>query len=292
MKIKDFNQNYSNKKQSITFKAGMTSKIISSIVNTDVADISNKLAKKGVDSEFRGNKIVAWCSGKVVEIFEQINDKFAKNLPMPKGIYVEDFANLKSNNLYSAGFCNMFPTYLYKNSAKVIDGKTLFFNNYSSINSTIPSQIKWQYDWEYINTNADLNYARKQFATPHFLNVFLHEFSHLAHEENMLKKFGGKKLLDILNQTLSKKEICKFAEKYNNTVSEICDYATASPLETIACDMPKKIVSALDESLNITKNPFKNTPYEKSPLIQRLNNNYPNTPLDNILRNFWNGNFN
>ena len=51
----------------------MTNKMANEIQTADVFKISNNLAKKGIDSEFQGNKVIAWCSNKVVEIFENIN---------------------------------------------------------------------------------------------------------------------------------------------------------------------------------------------------------------------------
>lgn len=290
MKINFSTQNNYNRNSQISFEAGMTPQIMQKILCTDVMAISDNLAKKGIQSNFNGNKVVAWCSNKIVEIFEQINKKYTKKLPLPRGIYVDDFEKLAVDGGGDmAGYCSMFQSYLYKNSDEVIDGETILFNNFESKLKGVHQKEKEFYDWNNIDTLSDLMFASKSAPTPHFLYIFLHEFCHVAHEEKMLEHMDGEKLLKTIENVLSEESIQKFSKKYGDLVSKgICSYAKTSPLDAIACDMPQKIVSCLNEDLNVTKNPFKNTPYEFRFPLDKIKNK---SQLDKILKNFWNGKF-
>ena len=71
-------------KQNIAFEAGLTPKMIQEIQQADVLEISSRLAKKGMPTNFKGNKIVAWRRDKTIEIFEQLNNKYKLKLTFPK----------------------------------------------------------------------------------------------------------------------------------------------------------------------------------------------------------------
>ena len=73
------------------FRAGLTSAMRSEIRSVDVAKVSEALQKQGIQSDFKGNKMLAWCSLKSVEIINEINKRFGVKLGLPKGIFVEDF---------------------------------------------------------------------------------------------------------------------------------------------------------------------------------------------------------
>ena len=70
---------------------------------------------------------------------------------------------------------------------------------------------------------------------------------------------------------------------------EVCDYAATSPMEAIACDMPKRIAKCLDKNLNLVKNPFEKTFYSSKLLEEILENK--KTAADILLEQFWNGKF-
>ena len=114
------------------FGAGLTTRVMEQINQADVFKISNRLASKGIDSDFQGNKTIAWCCSKTVEIFEEINKKFEMNLALPEGIYVKDFEelNIPKDNL--AAFCNLTRSKLIKNSNSDTPAKTLFFNSFQT----------------------------------------------------------------------------------------------------------------------------------------------------------------
>lgn len=290
-----FQENNSSKsqKQNINFGAGLTPKMVQEIKNADVIEISKDLSKKGVDTDFKGNKIIAWCCQKTVNIFEQFNSRFKMNLSLPKGIYVEDFEDLNIKDQNNIGFCNMAPTYLKKNSTEITPAKTLFFNSFQSFIKQVPVKDRWQYDWRYLNKRADKNYAEKFSSTDIFLEPFFHEFTHVIHETNMIKTNGPDATIKSLIEANTLDYIRAYKGKYGNKISQICGYAEESPSEAIACDISKIIADSIDENLRPVKNPFKDSPYEKLPSWQR---NIPNCsdkeqPLNEILRNFWNGKF-
>lgn len=278
-------------KQNIVFGAGLTPKMMEEIQQTDVFTISKKLAEKGIITDFKGNKFVAWCCYKTVEIFEQLNKKFKQRLALPKGIFVEDFERLNINNPNKMSFCNIFPlNNLVKGSNRQFNGETLFFN----AKNDLTDQNELQ-DWSKIDNIADYNYSKGISATDHFLDTFLHEFSHIAHEHRVLKKRGLIKLEKSLDDSKNKLKIESYKDKYGAKISKICNYALSSPFEAIACDMSRIISRCLDkERLILTTNPFLKTPYEPLSFWKRINIPYytdEQRPLNEILRDFWNGKF-
>ena len=56
------------------FRAGLTSAMRSEIRSVDAAKVSEALQKQGIQSDFKGNKMLAWCSLKSVEIINEINN--------------------------------------------------------------------------------------------------------------------------------------------------------------------------------------------------------------------------
>ena len=58
MKITNVTQNQ------INFQAGMTIKLANGIRNTNIPEISDKFLKQGIETDFRDNKIIAWCCDK------------------------------------------------------------------------------------------------------------------------------------------------------------------------------------------------------------------------------------
>lgn len=266
-------------KQNISFEAGLTDKMLAEIQQTDVLAISNKLAKKGIPNDFQGNKIIAWGCDKTIQILQHLNTKFGQKLSLPKGIYVEDFKNLNVEDPLILGTCNLNRSELRRHSTEVVPSRTIFFNSI--------------HNWNNINSISDNQYAAKHFSTDFFLYVFLHEFSHVVHEDRLLNKLGGKKLAKILKTLNEEEQLQAYKKKYGTKVEQICDYATNTPLDAIACDLPKVIAPCLDaETLIPTKNPFIGTPYERTYFWQKPQKHVGNkTSLSEILRNFWNGKF-
>lgn len=272
-----YNNNFElRQKQNLAFSAGLTPKMLQEIQRTDVLEISIQLAKKGMPTDFKGNKVVAWCCGKTVQILQQLNERFRLKLPFPKGIYVEDFRNLRDENPLALGTCNLRPSEFRKNSIDVVPSRTVFFNSI--------------HNWNNINAISDEQYSVRHFSTNFFLYAFLHEFSHVIHEDKLLTQFGGKKLEKILERLHDDEQLQKYRKVYGDTVRKICDYAGNTPLDAVACDMPVKIIASLDrETLAPVKNPFIGTAYEKGMVSREYSDK--EISLQEILRHFWNGKF-
>ena len=86
-------------------------------------------------------------------------------------------------------------------------------------------------------------------------------------------------------------------EKYGDRVKQICDYALQNQLEAVACDMSKTITESLDKNtIHPNKQPFIDTAFEKLFFWQPKRIKIPvysdeERPLIEIIRSFWNGDF-
>lgn len=289
MKINSYNQNQTS------FKSGLTPLMKQQIEKINPVEISNKFADLGITSNFKGDKTIAWSCNKIVDMFQAFNQKYNTKFNLPLGIFVEDFSKFKMFDYFSPAFCTALKSKLYKNSEKEIMPMTLFFNNYDAIKPKLKDKDKWLADWRNISEISDKMYEKDIIPTDNFLYHFLHEFAHSLHEGNLLKKLGGKKSNNIFNEIISPSYLEKFNQKYGDKVSQICTYASKNPMETVACDLPLRILDSIDkETLLPTKNPLKDTPYEDLTFMQRIRkNNYSDKdrPLDEILRKFYNGKF-
>jgi len=283
-------------KQNVAFGAGLTRKMMHEIQHADVLEISSRLAKKGIPTDFKGNKVVAWCCDKTLEIFEQLNRRFGQRLALPKGIFVEDFERLNVDNPNMYGFCNLQPTKLVKSSDELVPSRVVYFNSFANQQQIATDDYKWLSDWNYINTISDARLATKESGTDHFLDIFMHEFFHVSHEDRLLSKLGGQTLARKIAIAKNKQQIAEYQRKYGQRITQICDYALADPFEAVACDMSRSVVGSLDRNTLVPiRNPFVGTPYERFSLWQRINTPYytdEQRPLTEILRNFWNGKFN
>lgn len=278
------NQFFSNKSNlpqvDTPFGAGLTAKLRQEINNTDVIQISNKLTKKNIPTDFKGNKFLAWCCDKFIETIEQSNKKFSTNLALPKEIYAEDFRNL-NDNPDAFGTCNFTKSNLIKNSDKEVQPKVIFFNT--------------RINWDNIDEICDFNFKANYISTDFFLYPIAHEFSHVFHLDWLMKNFNGKTIVNKIELAKDETQMTNFQKKYKDRLSIICEAATNNQLEAVACDMPVKIINSLDkEKLELTKNPFIYTPYEKLSFWQRVN--IPNSSdekrsVNEILRHCWNGKF-
>lgn len=280
MKIRFFTQNNNSIKSSkipITFGAGLTPKMMQEVYKADIVAISAKLAQKGIPNDFKGNKMLAWCCDKTVNIFQQFNKRFGLNLALPQEIHVEDFRKLNVDNPQMYGFCNLAPFKLRKGSGDDVPSRALFFNSL--------------HKWEDIDSISDKRYKEKLASTDFFLDIPFHEFIHSAHEDRLLDLYDGEILLEKLQSLEDPRQILMYQKKYGPKLSKISKYALNNPLDAIACDLSRRIANSIDkENLIPAKNPLTGVPYQKDlSKFQKLQLKL--SPINNTLRNFWNGSF-
>ena len=274
-----------NNSTNINFRAGLTSQIKREIATTDVNKISRELFIKGINTDFKGNKVIAWSSLQCYRIIRALNNWYGLNLGLPNEIIVEDFNKLKARNKNATGFINMTPTKLYLNDDKVIPEKTIFFNEFKGFNYSGGNEY-----WNKIDEISDKNYETRFSTTDYFLEIFLHEFAHAAHEENLIQKLGGTNFVKQLQKTLNPHQLNIFRAKYENLLEKICTYATESPYEAVACDISKRAIENIDKNMLLPKTDFITpSPYRQSIPLKRLFIYEPETKLSKTLRRFWNG---
>lgn len=270
-----------SKKSKPNFGAGLTTRMIQEMRQADPLQISNRFARKGIPTDFKGNKVVAWLNEKTLDIFERFRRDLGLKTILPRGIFVEDFNRLNIDNPNAYSFCNLVQTELIKGSDEIIQPGTIFFNSL--------------HNWEQIDSIADNDYQTRHASTNFFLYKPFHEFSHLAHENNLLRQYYGNDVLKKIEFVRSPKQIDEYKRKYGLRVSQICEYAQTDPLEAIACDIPRVVASSLDPTTLLpTRNLFVGTPYQRLSLWQRWHlHEYSDKerPLPEVLRNFWNGKF-
>lgn len=268
MKVQSINNN-------LTFNAGLTKQMKSEISACKVDNIEKLFAKNNISTDFKNNKVLAWCCAKCFQFVKELNRKYNLNLGVPEGIFAEDFRELKNINEYSAGFTNFAPAYLYRKKDVIVPEKTIFFNT---------NEI----DWNEIDSIADKCFERGISATDFFLENILHEFMHVIHESNLLKKLDGEEVVKRLISICDPAYLDNFLLKHSKSLSKICHYAASNPMETVACDLANRGVKSINkENLSATGNIFKSSPYEKKLHIGIKRE----TKNDILLRRFWNGNF-
>lgn len=255
----------------ITFQSGLTKQMSQDIRQIRPELVSAELKKYGIQTDFQNNKAISWCVLKCINLIQTLNNQYGLNLGLPKGIFVEDFSKLDMKSPgCTFGFCNLFPAQLYKNNPAIVPEKTLFFNEIIGKNA------------EEIDLFADYVAEAGDQPDSYFLTPILHEFMHAIHENHLINKLGGNNLLDKLNSLNHKNFIKKyFYLLYQN----ICQYATVSPLEAVACDLSQRILNCSDKTtVTPVKNPIKHSPYNSSiiPMTKKI---------DRTLKRFWNGNF-
>ena len=265
----------------INFQAGLTRSMRQEIEHTDIAKVAEYFRKNNVEADFKNNKTIAWSSLKVFDIIQTINTLFNLKLGLPKQILVEDFNNLKLPQKYAFGILNFAPTKLYENQDIVVPEKTVIFNEFKDYNYSSGNKI-----WDKIDEIGDFGYEHKMSSTDFFLETIFHGFAHAIHEENLINTLGGNKLIELLEKTLTPDFISKFQEKYKNQFSNICEYANSNWIETVACDLSRRVMASLDKEKLIPQFDFiKNSPYRKMNFIQFLRM----TSQNKELHKFWNG---
>ena len=259
------------------FKAGLTRQMQAEINHCDPVKISNELAKMGVPSDFKNNKVIAWCSFKCTEIINNINQKYQLHLALPKGIFVEEFSELIDVNPDALATCNISRDRLHPNSKKVTKEQTILIN----LNSAEGENF-----WDNVDNIAEENLACSISPTNHFLDTFLHEFCHSLHLGNLINKMKFIPALMSIYDTMEEDYLENFQAKYGEIISErICEYASEAPMETVACDLTKRIIETLNlKTLLPNKNFVKNSPY-------KVSRPKSSDELDIKLNRFWNGNF-
>ncbi len=270
----------------INFRSGLTSKMKTEISGCDISKISNEFAKTGIATDFKNNKVIAWCSLKSLEIIQALNKKFNLNLALPKAIYVEDFNNLRISDKNSPGFCNTAPSKLYMGNIgnAVVPERVIFFNSFSEFQTGNENTI-----WNCLDSISDMSYSERNSATNFFLETFLHEFTHCIHLNNMLQKLGGENLVKNIQKAFSPSYLKKFHSQYDNMLKQICDYAAENPMEAVGCDFSKRLIESLDRNNLTPQNNFiHKSPYESRRGFSLFKQE---APLDAGLRKFWNGKF-
>ena len=249
----------------INFGAGWSVQIEKEIEKCNISQITDTFNKQGITTDFKDNKVVAWCSLKTLQIFNELNRKYKLKLALPKAIYVEDFSKLKEQN----------------------SERTVLFNSFES-NKRIDTGD--EYDWQNINAITERFYKDKFLCSNHFLAIFIHEFGHAAHNANLINKFQPEDFLNKIRKFTS----WAYSTQYNKTFGELINIskrATDGPFEAISEDMTKKITASLDESILLpTKNPFVKTLYPASSILKTFRASVgKNADASKILRKIWNG---
>lgn len=259
-------------KSGMNFGAGWNKKIAAEIQHCDVVQIAKRFAERGIETDFKGNKVVAWCCEKTADIFQQLNEHHKIKLALPKGIFVEDFSKIEAANNGMFSFCNWFQDSLVTGNLRVFPERTLFFN------SNLP--------WENIDNITEEQHEVGFWAHNHFLTNFFHEFAHAAHDGYLLERFNPEKLRTKLEGITSGEYIEKYQRRFQKLVGGISTRALASPLETVAEDIAGRISGALNP-LNpvLISNPFSESPYAGRSLMPLFK---PKTEKDNLLKRAWN----
>lgn len=269
----------------LNFRAGLTSRMQSEIHAADVRKISQEFAKNGIQTDFKGNKVVALCSLMCYQIIKGLNTNYGLKLGLPNGIFVEDFSKLATECKDSSGMCNFAPTKLYVGKNRIVPGKTLFFNAFEKFNYK-----NGNHKWDMIDETADIYFEEKTSPTDFFLDMFMHEFAHVIHEENAINKLGGKKFVEDTNNALIPFNLSTFQKKYKHLLGSICNYALYSPFEAVACDLTKRTVAGIDKnSLKVQSNFIKKSPYENKAFLLNLFDFEAKDEQFRLLHRFWNG---
>lgn len=279
-----------NNTYSLNFSAGMTSKIKNEISSCDIMEISREFKKHNIATDFKDNKVVAWCSYKTYQLYQDLVKKLNLNLSMPNQILVEDFDNLiyEGKNKNSAAVFIAEPIQIYKNSDKTCIGKTIIFNAFQD-------RERYGYNsyWDNLDKHANKNYSQKFVPTDFFMDDFIHEFAHNLHHENMKKGKTSEEYINLINNSFSDKNRNVFENQYKQLIkSKLGSYASNSFIEAIGCDLTQRIVQNIDGDNLVLKNSIcKNNPYkEMSSFSERMFMKFANK-YDKMIRRFWNGEY-
>ena len=269
----------------INFKAGLTGSMRKEIQACDISRIASELSKEGINTDFKNNKLIAWCCYKCAEIIKTLNKQYKLKLGLPAEIIVEDFNKLNLTQKNSVGFANIAPTNLYVGKDDIVKGKTIFFNEFKGFNHSKGNEF-----WDRIDNMADENFEKHLSATDFFLETFIHEFMHVTHENHLINKFGSHKFITIAQKALTPPNIQRFQDKYESLADNICSYAASNPMETVACDLSKRLIKSIDKNtLTVQNNFMQKSPYENRAFYMISLQKHDN--MFKLLKNLWNGKF-
>lgn len=276
-----------NQRNTTTFHAGLTKQMQQEIKSCNVSKISKEFSRNGIPTNFKGNKLIAWCCLKCLEIIKSLNQQYNLNLGLPKGICVEDFRKLKNGNVNATGLCNVLPALLYKNSMIVVPEKTIFFNANEDYNYP-----DGNYEWDKIDEHSTNQKIVGIAPNDFFLETFLHEFAHVIHENHLLNILGNYEFAKRIMEITTPEYKQNFDRKYFNILyRNCCSYATTHAVEAVGCDLSNRIINNLDENkLTPHSNFVENSPYRKYSLKETLLSPIKDEKYDRIIRRFWNGN--
>ena len=282
-----------NSNSPLNFKAGLTSQMKKEIKECKPTKISEYLnSKYMIFSDFKGNKTLAWCSLKCMEIIEQLNKKFCLRNPFPLYIGTGNF-NIKTP--FSQN--NVLGISLFDTMNIPIDGKkdSLFGSNSVLFNSLDAQKSNQKFNWDNIDEEADKLKKKKQIGTNFFLDIFMHEFSHIMHYHNRKNVLNIEEQSDFKKQQKNITNHAIFLFKHKKSIIEnICKYAATNQYELIACDLSKRICENLDKNNLIPNlNFIDKSPYQKIKKFNSIskNSNIKATSLDKAINKYWNGNF-
>lgn len=285
------NANYNNINNNLnqrTFGAGWSTQIEKQIRECNVYDVKTAFKQQKINTDFKDNKVIAWCSLQTLKIFNELNKKYKLNLGLPKAILVEDFSKLKEQDPQEYGICNFYPAYLKENSNNIYPERTILFNSFES-NRRISNNS--EFNWENIDSITKKLYELGRASSKHFLNIFVHEFGHASHNEQFIRKFSSEQLLTKLKKMKEPLYLTEFKKTFSHDLEVISKKATESPLEAIADDISQKITTVLDfRTLSLTVNPFKTSSYPKQTILQILGNLSGNASRkESLLDAIWEG---
>ena len=279
--------NIQNNYTGLNFQRGLTKSIRNEINSCDTHKIADYLKKeKGILSDFKDNKVIAWCALKSVSIIEELNRRYNTKFTLPYAVYVEDFEklNIDSNDIF--GFLNFFTNNRTYKDKSLATANTIYYNDFKNTDVNSPNGL-----WDKIDEIMDSQYESKMVTTDFFLEPIFHEFVHAMHEGNLVKKLGMKGMFNFIKTQYIKENIAKFQCNNSYLLTEISNYATENPIEAVACDFSKRAMTGINKKtlLPIT-NFIKSSPYQKQSFWDRFFSK-PQDKTDELLKNIWNGDY-
>ena len=274
MKINNYCHSQNKK---IYYTGGLTKQMVSEISNVNTNAIEHYMNHQGINVDFANNKFVAWSVLKTTELIKSLNKNFHLKIDFPENIFVKNFSELLLGKDFAEiyGITNFLPCRLYKNNDNIMPAKTIIFNK--------------EFPWHMIDEISDYDYYKMNNTTSDFfLESFIHEFSHIAHEGHLSNKYGINNCVNKIVALNNANNNTMFKAKYGNLAKKnICNYAETSLFDLIACDISKRIIEKLDRnSIKISQNPFKNSPYNSN----LLNLFSQKKPFDKFIKKIYNGN--
>lgn len=251
-----------------TFKTGLTIKLLKDFKNINIQEAEADLASAGIDAKFLNNKFICGSSVLTANILNEISGKY--KLPfdfLPFSIRAYKDKDLAIESVKKChGFCNTNTKKILKDEPPFI-GTSLFFNT-----SFLSSPV-------FVDINTTIYGFLNYLSSPHFLQIFLHEWFHCIHNNLIYKKHGYEGNCPVLRAKYYKpkakglyitqdKDVIarsflnpKFRARISKLVSK---YAGDNCLysEFFAELMTKITTKSLNSKLEPVQNPLDNIPKE------------------------------